>query len=88
MDEKELIVLRAQAAQIKSEMKGCPKSCVATRFLRDYVKIFDLFEESEEQYKKLELRYNKLEVYCKKLERKIEVLNGWQDTVDENNESR
>jgi len=88
LKEYELTTLRAQAVQTRETIEGCPQQCFAHRFLRDYVKIFDLLEESEKRYKKLKARYNKLEAYCKKLERKIEVLNGWQDTVDENNESR
>jgi len=74
MEESELTILRAQAAQIKSEMVGCPESCVATRFLRDFVKIFELLLESEKR--------------CKELERKLCAMKGWNDTVDEINESR
>ena len=74
MDEGELTTLKTQATQIKSEMAGCPETCVATRFLRDFVKMFDLLEQSEKR--------------CEKLKRRLNALENWQDTVDENNESR
>ena len=68
MDEYELTILRTQAAQAKESMAGCPGECFAARFLRDYVKMFDLFEESEARLMKLENRYQKLERYVTALE--------------------
>ena len=91
MEENELTILRTQAAQCKSEMEGCPGGCFAARFLRDYGKMFDLFEKSEKRYKKLEARYKELDTYAVKLEMDRKNINGekhWRATVDENNESR